>query len=178
MIIWLDGAYGVGKTTVAVRIKERLTDYDVEILDSDLYWNEIAKTLLYTGGGVLPQNNDRLIFKFKEIIREKSKNPDKIIIAVMALTQKECKEKLWEDLICTEQNILHVILEARKETIISRINHDENGDKGFRLSYLNWNLSFLNNNYKSAIRIDTENKRVGSIVDEIIRIALNMEMKK
>ena len=32
MIIWIDGAYGVGKTAVAMRIKEMFSDSEAELL--------------------------------------------------------------------------------------------------------------------------------------------------
>ena len=44
MIIWIDGTYGVGKTAVAKRLKERFSDNKAELLESDYY----SDCLLYT----------------------------------------------------------------------------------------------------------------------------------
>ena len=45
MIVWLDGTFGVGKSTVASKIVEKLSDRQVKYLDSDFYWSEFLKKL-------------------------------------------------------------------------------------------------------------------------------------
>lgn len=61
-----------------------------------------------------------------------------VIIVVMALTQNECKEDLFDCLINSGINITHFILTAEKETIKSRINADESRDKNFSLEFLSY----------------------------------------
>ena len=42
MIIWVDGTYGVGKTTIATMLKEKMGD-EVELLLSGYYCNATIK---------------------------------------------------------------------------------------------------------------------------------------
>lgn len=70
MIIWIDGAYGVGKTTVARKVKEILGG-DTEIVDSDYYYQEmINENGLLALGGTLPQNNKVFLARFKKVIED------------------------------------------------------------------------------------------------------------
>ena len=45
MIIWVDGTYSVGKTTVAKRTAARLGS-EAELLESDYYSNETLKRIV------------------------------------------------------------------------------------------------------------------------------------
>ena len=73
MIIWVDGTYGVGKTTIATMLKEKMGD-EVELLLSDYYYNATIKKIMAEAevnhrfpciGGTLPQNNMRFLREFK-----------------------------------------------------------------------------------------------------------------
>lgn len=166
MIIWIDGAYGVGKTTVARKVKEILGG-DTEIVDSDYYYQEmINENGLLALGGTLPQNNKVFLARFKKVIEDKLENTNKLLIIVMALTQKESIELLF-DYFNSDRDILHIILTASEETIKARIEADNRG-KGTALEWLTYNLAFLDVNSPDAIRIDTENKDVDTIANEII----------
>ena len=167
MIIWIDGAYGVGKSTVARKIEE-LLDVDTEILESDYHYQEMIKeNMLLAFGGTLPQNNKNFLMRFKKIIEEKLENGNKQLVIVMALTQKEGVELLFDHFNAKEK-ILHIILTASEETIKSRIKSDDNREKGFALEWLKYNLAFLDANFPDAIRIDTENEDADVIANEII----------
>ena len=166
MIIWLDGAYGVGKTTVARKIEELLGG-DTEIVDSDYYYQEmINENGLFALGGTLPQNNKVFLTRFKKVIEDKLENTDKQLIIVMALTQKESVELLF-DYFNLDRDILHIILTASAETIKARIEADNRG-RGTALEWLTYNLAFLDVNSPDAIRINTENKDVDTTANEII----------
>ncbi len=67
MIIWINGTYGVGKTSTALKICEKLKNKKVELISSD-YYQEIIKEIAELGGRVLPQNNKLFLSKFKEIV--------------------------------------------------------------------------------------------------------------
>ena len=115
MIVWLDGTFGVGKSTVASKIVEKLSDRQVKYLDSDFYWSEFLKKLFAKTTkfyfpkieGLDPQNNKQFINRFRYLIKEEAKDTDKLIIIAMALTQKECKEGLLD---CLTQQGMHVLI--------------------------------------------------------------------
>lgn len=176
MIIWVDGTYCVGKTTIAKQLKERLGGA-IELLESDYYSNETLKRIVEEAeaahtmphiGGTLPQNNMRFIREFKDLIAKKSEDTDKKLIVDMALTRVECKENLFDCLQKEGKSIEHIILTADVETIKERIKKDENRMKEVALEWLTDNIAFLDRNYPDAIRIKTDNRDVNDIVTEII----------
>ena len=175
MILWIDGTYGVGKTAVAMKIKENFPDNNVELLEADFYCNETLKRLVEEAqakncmphiGGTLPQNNMHFIEEFRELIEEKSQNDDINLIVDMALTMSECKEELYDRLKRDGKNIIHIILTADTNTIKSRIKNDENRMKETALEWLTWNIAFLDRNFPDAIRIKTDARDVDDIVAE------------
>ncbi len=177
MIIWIDGTYGVGKTAVAMKVKESFSDDDTELLESDYYNSEFLKRIVEEAKvnnsfphieGTLPQNNTRFLQEFRELIEEKLKNADKNLIVDMAVTMKECKEKLFDRLKSDDKNIVHIILTADEDTIKSRIENDGNRMKETAKEWLVQNISFLDKNFPDAMRIKTDNRSVDEIAAEII----------
>lgn len=169
MVIWLNGTFGIGKTTVACKINELLENNKFEILEADEYYNEMIKeNPMLLLGGAFPQNNKNFIERFKKIIKEKIEN--KNLIIVMAITENECKENLYECLKDNNCDIFHFILTANEETIKTRIEKDNNRDKSFALTFLKPNIIFLNNNFEDAIRINTDNKNINEIAKEILKV--------
>ena len=184
MILWIDGAYGVGKTVVAAKLLENLFNDNAEILQSDYYFIEMLNridedeenNIISFLGGFFPQNNMWFLKKFRKLIEEKAKNSDQNIIVDMALTKNECKEDLFDHLKENGIKIVHVILTADENTIRSRINNDENRDKGFSLGCLVDNITFLEQHFSDAIRVKTDNRTVDDIVAEIV-LRYNVEVK-
>ncbi len=169
MIIWINGTYGVGKTTTIDKLKEKLESHNCSIISSDEFHKKNPH-IFDSGGGCYPQNNKKFNKYFKEHIIEIIKhNTKKYIIIDMALTDKICKEQLFDYFVNKEKNLIHIILTASKETIKSRIRNDKNRDYTDIISYLDYNLHFLEQNYDNAIRINTESENINDIVDEIIR---------
>lgn len=178
VVIWINGACGVGKSTIAKEIKRNFSDDKIEILDSDYYYQ--PKNYFYRkdeksgkyicGGATRQQNNKIFIEDFKKILEEKFKDRNKQFIIPMSLTDVACK-----DLIKINKNILHIILTADKEIIESRIKFDSDPsrDKKFNLEWLEQDIWFLNNNFEDAIRIDTNNKNIRDTADEIIQYLKN-----
>lgn len=169
MIIWLDGTYGIGKTTVAEQLKKVLQNKNIKFLNSDYLYTEIIKRDSLSGGGAVPQNNINFLRVIRNEIQEELVSTDGILIIDMALTQKESKELLFDYLKNEGIAIKHFILTASINTIKKRIENSENRDKVLAYSYLEQNIHFLNSNYDDAIRIDTENKNSNEIAKEIIK---------
>ena len=179
MIILLDGTFGVGKTSVITEIKKQyMGKRKLQVLEADYYFQQYLhekieeakrKNSFPAVGGVLPQNNVKFMEKYRSVILEKSH--DSIVISDMALTMSECKERI-HDYFQTE-NMIHIILEADKNTIQKRIEDDTQRDKCLALDRLDEFIVFLSKNYKNAIRISTENKTVADIAKEVLDIIDN-----
>lgn len=179
MIVFLDGTLGVGKTAVIKKIEELdEKNTTIQVMEADRYFQqyihervEIAKknnTFPFLGGGCLPQNNLFFVKKYREEIQKKV--DDFIVISDMALTMKESKENLYDYFIAQGVKVVHIILEAKKETIRERILNDGNRDKQLALERLDEFVGYLNSNYDDAIRISTDGKDIDEITQKVLSI--------
>ena len=182
MIIWINGTYCVGKTDISGRLKERLSAADVELLELDNYSNTIMGKILKN-----PKESDnsysdiegaslfdiQYCEEFRKIIEEKA---HRMLIVDTAITDKACKNIVFDYLSEKYDDLLHIILMADEETIKVRIQNDDkrkHDDKVFALANLRNNLSFMEENFKDAIWIKTDDRDVESIVDEIIELIMS-----
>ncbi len=171
MIVLINGTYGVGKSTVAQSIQDKIPN--VEILESDFYYLQmIEKDYNLAFGGTTPQNNMNFLSRFKKVVFDlmEDDNFNKITIVVMAITRDECNKEILEPLAEKCPDFYHFILTANRDTIIERINKQEKRDKAWAISFLNSNIKYLEDNFEHVPRINTENKEISEIADEIIGI--------
>jgi cytidylate kinase len=169
-IIWLDGTFGVGKTTVSRVLNKRLPQF--KILDSDEYFQTLADKYQYAFafGGTLPQNKKLFIQYFRKIIDEEIANGTTNLIIVMAVTFEESRKELLSYFEDKGVDIMHIILQAGKDVLHERIMNDEQRDKYNSLQYMEWNLKFLELHYLEAVRIDTDNMMPEDVADAIVSI--------
>ncbi len=151
MLIWLDGTYGVGKSSVANELMKIMTE--VKIMNADTYYSEMMKAgLINIFGGTTPQNKKDFLLLFRnEIEQALLVNP--IVVVDMALTQNECKEILFEHFLFTPH--LHFILTAETTMLLQRINSCSGRDTFFAQEWKDINELFLAENYRDAFVIDT-----------------------
>lgn len=174
MLIWIDGTFGVGKTTIAELLCERLSSvYKAEVIESDYYFEEMAKqSPILAFGGITPQDNPNFISFFRGVLDNKRFCDNMIIIVPMALTCPASKEGLYDYYKENESLFLHFVLSADEETIRSRIINDDSRDKQMALTFLSSNIEFLNESYPSAEFIDTTKRCKNDIVEHIKKCAL------
>jgi len=92
-------------------------------------------------------------------------------IVPVSLVDRMCKKELLDYFEDKKVSTLHIILEAKKETIISRIKNDpiRNEDAQNQQIYnVPWQMQYLKTNYPDAVRIDTEDKTLDNIASEIM----------
>lgn len=175
MILCLDGPYGVGKTTIANRIKEKFINNDLIILESDYYYQKWIQdnwtqgdSLLFLLDGTMPQNNQRFVSMFRDVIKETASNPNQLIISDMALTDDVSRKGIIDELCSEGYDVKHIILTADKDTILERIENDKNRDQSFAHQWLPVQLSYLEN--IDATKVETEGRSIDDIADLIISI--------
>lgn len=169
MIIWINGAFGAGKTTTAFELKRRLASsfiYDPENIG---YFIRRNSPKSFSRGDFQDFPLWREVnFKLLKMI---SNQYDGVIIVPMTLVNpeyfKEIVSRLREDGI----EIRHFILWAGRETIIKRLR--------LRMSHLFGGDSFAVNsiercmhsfdNYITEGRINTENMNIKAVAEEIAR---------
>ncbi len=171
MVIWIDGANGVGKSHVAEALAKQLTNINAEYIESDYYWYEFLSPNHNIGGGVMPYCNEQFLSYFREVLEEKIECFKISPVVPMSLVDKRCQDKLLDYFEKKRTAMFYVILEADYDTIALRIDNDSNRNDGYRKEQKNrleGQLKYLSANYPDALRIDTEQKSLDDIVEEIL----------
>lgn len=156
MIVWIDGTFGVGKSSVAEELHQSSALPNTVLLDSDEYYLPGLSSGRYFGGGMMAQNNIRFLTDFKNLIETEASKPDSTVIVAMALTENECRDYLLLPLSSLFPDSIHIILTAETDTIYSRIRTDGQRDQSFATQHLNRNLKYLRTNYPQANWINTD----------------------
>lgn len=174
MIIWIDGVNGVGKSHVAAELAECLADMNAEYVESDLYWKDfIQNDFMKALTGFNPYCNKYFLDILRKKLEEKIHDLGKMPIVSMSLVDKLCEKELLEYFDKEKVSMLHIILEAKKDTIISRIENDPIRDESAQnqqKSNVTWQIQYFETEYPGAVRINTESKTVNKIVNEIMAL--------
>lgn len=94
-------------------------------------------------------------------------------IVSMSLVKKLCEDELLDYFEKKVALMLHIILEATKETIISRIENDPIRDRNAQaqqIPEITWQMQYLGAECPDAVRINTENKDLDEITAEIVSL--------
>lgn len=181
-IIWLDGASGVGKTTVANFLTNELMEHGLTVgnADSDYYYQE-----KYLSNPKIDQSKikspwaDECFLKYfkRQLVLLCEKND--ILVAQMALTDDKCRKILLETL-GEMVEIKHIILNASERTIKDRLKERaaKGADQRQALERLSWNMAYLNKYYKEDTWINTEEKLAENVADEIFRMIEKSRLQK
>ena len=177
MIIWIDGTNGVGKSHVAEKLAKLLANKNAEYIESDLYWMDFIRNYLLKAfsGGAAIYHNRHFLEKFRKVLEEKINNFGKNPIVSMSLVDKLCEKELLDYFKEKKVSMLHIILEAKEETIVSRIENDpiRNEDERNQQKYnVPWQMQYLKTNYPDAVRINTEDKTLDNIASEIMNMMI------
>lgn len=172
MIIWIDGVNGVGKSHVAAELEELLSEKNAEYVESDLYWQEFLKNnTIKALSGFDPYCNKYFMETLRTALEEKMYDYDKLPIVPMSLVGKICEKELLHYFEEKKIVMLHVILEAKRATIISRIENDpirKPSEQSQQKGNVDWQMKYLKTEYPNAIRINTNDKTIHTIASEIL----------
>lgn len=166
MIIWLNGAFGVGKSTIAYLLNQQIHDsilYDPERLGDFLQKN------LPTS--VCPEDfQDYPIWRRAtiQIIRDLASKTDKIIIVPMTIFKKEYYQEIIEQGLSEDIYVKHYILVADKKTILSRLNNRTQENNNWALKHLDHCLRAFGDQI-SGQKINTDSLTVNEIADLILK---------
>lgn len=168
MIIWIDGVLGIGKSTTAQNLWARHFRSNGELLDSDECFIKLSNEDPWLPfESFFPNDNPRFLQKFRSVIEQKLSSSNKDLIMAIALIRQEGKKHLFNPLMGQDIPILHFILTANRDDIVSRIKGDSERDQMTALSTLDDSIRFLKENFRDAIWIDTENKSADRIADQL-----------
>ena len=162
MIIWINGSFGVGKTTTAKILKSKLNNsiiYDPEEIGgflSNLFNNEKDDFQDYELWRTL--NSD--ILKYMCSVYE-------IVIVPMTITNIKYYEEIVNELEKNNIIINHFVLCASKENIINRLDSRKNSTEWSYNQVDRCIDAFESNDFKCS-KINTDNMMVDDVVKTII----------
>ena len=165
MIIWLNGPFGVGKTTLANLLHQEIPDsilYNPEHL-GDFFQEILPKA-------VCPEDfQDYPIWRQTtvQIIRDLATKTGQVIIVPMTVFKKEYCQEIIEQGLIEDMCVQHYILVAEKETILERLDKRTQEDNNWALKHLDNCLQAFEDQIPGR-KIDTDSLTV----DEIAEIVL------
>ncbi len=163
MIIWINGSFGVGKTTVAEMLKNKINDaiiYDPEEvgyflrkilpkIEDDFQDNELWRKLNY------------------EILKYLNDNYKKIIVP-MTITNSGYYEEIVGKLKKDGIKIKDFILMATKENVIKRLDKRGNSTE-WSYQQIDRCIECFNSNFKGQ-KINTDDNNIDSVVIKILSL--------
>lgn len=166
MIIWINGAFGSGKTQAAYELQRRLTK--AYVFDPEEVGFYIGKNL--------PEISRKSDFQDYPMWREfngsmlsyLSNSYDGIIICPMTVTNKTYYKEMTESLVSTGVNVKHYVLSARPETILRRLRSRGEGKNSWAASQLNRCVELLADKAFQE-HIETDELSIDEVVEEIAR---------
>jgi len=167
MIIWINGAFGSGKTTTAFELHRRLENsfvYDPENVGYFIRKNA-------------PQNfskgdfQDILLWREMnyKILKLISSEYDGIIIVPMTLVNPDYYGEIIDKLIGDGVEVKHFILYADRATILKRLKSRSPfglRSESFAVNSIDRCIYSFDNHIKD-VKIITDDKKIGEVVDEI-----------
>ena len=165
MIIWINGAFGAGKSLVAEELRKRLKDsfvYDPEQVGYFL-WNNFPDDLKRKG-----DFQDIALWRSfnYQILKYLSENYAGVLIVPMTIHNKAYFDALIGGLRNDQIDVRHVILMAEKKTIVNRL-HSRGGDTAWAEAQIDKCLAAFHNSI-TGVTIHTDMKTPQDIVSEIL----------
>lgn len=164
MIIWLNGAYGSGKTTVAFELNKRLNKsfvYDPENLGFFIRHN-IPKNLHKDNF----QDHDQWRYFNYDLLKYIAESYDGIIIVPMTIINIEYYQEIIERLKKDGFRLDHYILYANKKTLNRRLNKRLELGETFARVQMDDCIEFFDN-VVTEYKIYTDQLNVDQVVNEI-----------
>lgn len=166
MIIWLNGAFGSGKTTCAYELKRRIPHsfvYDPENIGYFIRKNIPA-------GLHQPdfQNHEQWRLFNYEMLNYLSVAYDGVILVPMTLVNRQYYEEIIGRLVGDGIDVKHYILYAEKKTIEKRLRKRLERSPAWAKSQIDRCLHAFNHDITGE-KIITDNKGVDRIVEEIAK---------
>jgi len=172
MIIWINGAFGAGKTTTAYELNRRLSNSFIYDPEDAGYFIRRNTNDLFSDGDFQDISLWREINY--QLLHMISKSYDGIVIVPMTLVNPVYYNEIVERLVADGVDVRHFILYAKREVIKHRIKKRRlpliGGSEDFALDAIDRCIDFFDNHVKD-VKIDTENMSIEHVVEEIASLS-------
>ena len=175
MIIWINGAFGVGKSSIAEELNHKIDAsfvYDPEQVGYFL-WDNFPDEMRRTGNFQhIPIWRE---FNYK-ILKYVNDSYDGTIIVPMTIYIKQYYDEIIGNLIKNNVLIRHFILSATKATILERLIKRGEDNENWAMQHVDACIKAFDkfNAFEEDMpnqKIDTENKSIDDIVLEILSLS-------
>ena len=166
MIIWLNGPFGVGKTTLANLLHQEIPNsilYDPELL-GDFFQENLPKAVCPEGFQDYPIWRQTTV----QIIRDLATKTGQVIIVPMTVFKKEYCQEIIEQGLIEDMCVQHYILVAEKETILDRLNKRTQENNNWALKHLDNCLQAFEDQIPGR-KIDTDGLRPDEVAASILK---------
>ncbi len=164
MIIWINGAFGSGKTTCAYELNRRLPNSHVYDPENIGYF--IRKNIPEKLNEPDFQDHEQWRLFNYEMLKYLSDAFDGVIIVPMTLVNRQYYDEIIGRLTKEGIDIKHYVLYAEKKTIEKRLNKRlERGNTWAKAQIDRCTYAF--NHYIMEEKIITDNKSIDNIVEEL-----------
>lgn len=174
MIIWINGAFGSGKTTCAFELQRRLPNsyvYDPENIGFFLNQN-LPKTMRERDF----QNYEQWRLFNYEMLSALEKKHDGIIIVPMTITNRQYYDEIIGRLMQDEISVHHFILYAQKETLVRRLNKRLEFGHGWGKKQIDRCIYAFDHDIHEE-KIFTDNMSIDEIIESIAeRANINLQV--
>jgi hypothetical protein len=164
MIIWINGAFGSGKTTCTFELNKRLPNSFVYDPENIGYF--IRKNIPIELHESDFQNHDQWRLFNYEMLKYLNISYEGIILVPMTLVNRQYYDEIIGRLIEEGIDVKHFILYAEKKTIEKRLNKRFEWGNGWAKSQIDRCIYAFNHDITDE-KIITDNKTVDTIVEEL-----------
>lgn len=167
MIYWINGAYGIGKSTIAECLKKKLGKahiFDAEEVGNairDNYPEEVKHSMIFEDYPLWRETNYRLLLDI-------SNKYDEDIVVPMTLVREESYLEIVKKLEDSGVSVKYIFLDGNYQTIHDRIIARGEKEDCWCMQNIN-NCLEIQNNEQHAIHIKTAGKTPAEIVEIILK---------
>ncbi len=168
MIIWINGAFGSGKTTVATLLREKIDGsflYDPENVGYFLWQNEPES--------IKCKDNFQHEYLWRyfnyRMLKNIAENYEGDIIVPMTLVDRSYYDEIIEKLRSDGIKVSHFVLYAKRETLLSRLCGRGDGANSWPAAQIDRCVKAYDSGLFEGI-IETDNKTVEEITEYILEV--------
>ena len=175
MIIWIDGAYGVGKSTLAEKLHGLLPNSS--IFDAENVGNAVRDNMPQSVYYSETFEGYPLWFHVcNELLTELTDRFDGVVLVPMTLMRRESFARFAEPLKGQGIEIVHVLLESSKEVIHDRILARGENEDCWCMRHIDDCLS-AQQHFEDVIRVQSLGQTADELAKEVVQ-ALGLSTRK
>ncbi len=168
MVVWLNGPYGVGKSTLAEKLRERVPDSFV--FDAEEVGNAVRENMPPERFNGYIFEGYPLWFRFcAELLRDILDGRETTVFVPMTLVYKDSFEKIAQPLAAHGIEARHILLTSTRDVVRGRIL--ARGEDADCWCAQNIDLCLENQaEFENVLRVESVGRTVDELADEVLAL--------